>query len=105
VHGNLCSVLEPLHLKERRSNLWVDIICIDQANNTEKSHQVRLMQQICQNASRVVMFVGKELRFLASYSRLMTLLLPLSWRRDNFGQDWYGRATTKPRPSFQYRHE
>jgi hypothetical protein len=38
--------------------LWVDQICIDQRNNEEKSHQVRLMRPILSTASKVLAWLG-----------------------------------------------
>lgn len=38
--------------------LWIDAICIDQANLTERGHQVRLMANIYGKASRVLTWLG-----------------------------------------------
>ncbi|KAF4810289.1 Heterokaryon incompatibility protein 6, OR allele [Colletotrichum tropicale] len=43
---------------ERHFNFWVDAICIDQQNDTERSDQVQLMGKIYQSASRVVAWLG-----------------------------------------------
>lgn len=40
--------------------LWVDQLCIDQANKAEKSQQVQLMGQIYQRATQVVVWLGSE---------------------------------------------
>ncbi len=37
---------------------WIDQICINQLDNTEKQHQVVLMKDIYQNASRVISYLG-----------------------------------------------
>lgn len=49
-----------LRLRNRSSDrlLWVDAICIDQANDTEKSIQVWRMANIYSNASRVRVWLG-----------------------------------------------
>jgi hypothetical protein len=39
--------------------LWIDAICIDQANNTEKSIQVSRMATVYSNASRVRVWLGE----------------------------------------------
>lgn len=41
--------------------LWVDAICIDQVNYEERSSQVLLMGEIYSNASRVVVWLGKDI--------------------------------------------
>lgn len=40
--------------------LWVDAICIDQGNKEERSQQVRLMDRIYANATRVLVWLGEE---------------------------------------------
>jgi len=39
--------------------LWVDVICIDQSNNTEKGSQILLMAEIYAKASRVIVWLGE----------------------------------------------
>lgn len=39
-------------------SLWIDQICIDQANNNEKNHQVSFMSRIYRDASLVVVWLG-----------------------------------------------
>ncbi|KAF2033553.1 HET-domain-containing protein, partial [Setomelanomma holmii] len=38
--------------------LWVDQLCIDQENATERSHQVRLMSEIYKRCTSVIMWLG-----------------------------------------------
>lgn len=42
------------------ASVWIDAICIDQSNNMERGHQVRLMPQIYQQATRVLMYIGEH---------------------------------------------
>lgn len=48
------------HLRRRvfSRHLWIDAICIDQSSLTERSHQVSLMDQIFQRATRVIVWLG-----------------------------------------------
>ena len=39
--------------------MWIDSVCINQTDNTEKSHQVRKMQTIYAKAARVTVCLGK----------------------------------------------
>jgi hypothetical protein len=51
----------PYHLGPDTScYLWIDQLCIDQASNKEKNHQVRLMSDIYREAREVVVWLGKE---------------------------------------------
>jgi len=40
--------------------LWVDAICINQADNDEKGRQVQLMAKIYSKASRVIVWLGES---------------------------------------------
>jgi hypothetical protein len=60
VRQNLSHFLrQRLHM-ERDSHewLWIDAICINQANDSEQTHQVRLMAEIYGKASQVVVWLG-----------------------------------------------
>jgi hypothetical protein len=56
---NLAAALH--HLTGHRDLiLWVDAICINQKDNAEKSWQVRQMQQVYQQANRVLVWLGES---------------------------------------------
>ena len=48
------------YLRSQHCWLWVDLICIDQNNISEKGHQVRLMSQIYVNAQRTIVWLGED---------------------------------------------
>ncbi|TGO21425.1 hypothetical protein BPAE_0221g00200 [Botrytis paeoniae] len=58
VTANLYTAL--LHLRDRtfERNIWVDSICINQGDDTEKSHQIQLMAKIFGQANRVIVYLG-----------------------------------------------
>lgn len=39
--------------------IWVDAICINQSDNEEKEHQIRLMAEIYAKANRVIVWLGE----------------------------------------------
>ncbi|TVY50871.1 Heterokaryon incompatibility protein 6,OR allele [Lachnellula cervina] len=41
-----------------RSKVWIDALCVNQADTTERNHQVRLMAQIYRNAEEVLVWLG-----------------------------------------------
>ena len=55
---NLWVALHYLRDTHRPRELWLDAVCIDQANMQERSHQVQLMGLIYQSASRVLAWLG-----------------------------------------------
>ncbi|KAF2996079.1 hypothetical protein E8E13_004425 [Curvularia kusanoi] len=57
ITGNLLDFLEACDIQ---GYLWIDALCIDQGNNGEKSHQVNLMSQIYEKATRVYVWLGPE---------------------------------------------
>ncbi|KAI1098463.1 heterokaryon incompatibility protein-domain-containing protein [Jackrogersella minutella] len=59
ITANLYAALQ--HLRPESGpprNLWVDAVCIDQANFRERSQQVAFMPSIYQKATRVVVWLG-----------------------------------------------
>ncbi|KAF6818395.1 heterokaryon incompatibility protein [Colletotrichum musicola] len=58
VTPNVASLLRSLRHATDHRVLWIDAICINQANASERSAQVRLMRQIYSRARRVVIWLG-----------------------------------------------
>ena len=61
---NLHDALQQFRLNQYKNGmskrkLWIDAICIQQADNAEKSSQLRLMRDIYARASSVLMWLGK----------------------------------------------
>lgn len=56
------SLFEAMQELRRRefSRLWIDAICINQNDVTEKSHQVRRMGDIYLNATQTIAWLGRE---------------------------------------------
>ncbi|KAI8623268.1 heterokaryon incompatibility protein-domain-containing protein [Xylariaceae sp. FL1651] len=57
---NLSSALRHLRYKDRSRALWVDAICINQSDMSERATQVKRMADIYQQASRVVVWLGPD---------------------------------------------
>lgn len=55
---NLHAALRRLRVRDRKRQLWVDQLCIDQANIDEKIHQVRMMSQIYSACRRCIIWFG-----------------------------------------------
>lgn len=60
VTPNLRTALQHLRFPDRTRVMWVDALCIDQANDVEKGPQVAMMGQLFECASRVVVWLGPE---------------------------------------------
>lgn len=59
VRLNLWKFLRLSRERKETRPLWIDAICIDQGNKKERGHQVRLMGQIYNTASQVLVWLGK----------------------------------------------
>ncbi|KAF7539643.1 hypothetical protein G7054_g1984 [Neopestalotiopsis clavispora] len=59
VTANLARALRRLRKTDQERHLWVDAICINQADNNEKSHQVNLMKEVYTNAVEGLMWLGE----------------------------------------------
>ncbi|KAK1819876.1 hypothetical protein LTR12_005751 [Friedmanniomyces endolithicus] len=60
INPSLAGALRRFRLPEESRCLWVDAICINQADNAEKSAQVRSMFTIFRKAWRVLAWLGDE---------------------------------------------
>jgi len=49
---------ERFHVQKRVCRLWIDAICIHQADDVEKAGQIPLMTMIYSNAQRVIVWLG-----------------------------------------------
>ncbi|KAH7078181.1 heterokaryon incompatibility protein-domain-containing protein [Paraphoma chrysanthemicola] len=58
VTSNCYSALSRLRFKSEPRILWIDAICIDQDNVSEKNHQIGLMFKIYSRAANVVIYLG-----------------------------------------------
>ncbi|KAH8743660.1 heterokaryon incompatibility protein-domain-containing protein [Hyaloscypha finlandica] len=54
VARNLLEAMQNLCHEQTGFTIWIDAICINQGNIKERNHQVGLMKDIYQNASRVI---------------------------------------------------
>lgn len=59
VTANCYDALQQLRLSFRTRTLWIDSICVNQANEEEKSHEVSLMRDIYSQAKKVYIWLGK----------------------------------------------
>lgn len=57
---NLAEALRYLRYEDRPRVLWIDAICVDQNNTTERGHQVLRMADIYRHATRVIIWLGPE---------------------------------------------
>ncbi|KAH8643121.1 hypothetical protein IG631_00584 [Alternaria alternata] len=58
VSSTLHVALEHLRYRSQECKIWIDAICIDQANLSERNSQVAIMRQIYRNAARVIIWIG-----------------------------------------------
>lgn len=79
---------EQSHEAHLRDNLWIDAICIDQNSGLEKNHQVAQMGKIYMNATKVVMWLGKN-------DRISSEILSKTTLRDYFGFVWFNEYWTR----------
>jgi hypothetical protein len=56
---NLEAFLRRIRLPDRHRSLWVDALCINQQDNSEKAHQVHLMGNIYKNCQQGLIWLGE----------------------------------------------
>jgi len=60
ISENLDRALRRVRQTEQHLYLWVDAICINQDDATEKEYQISMMQQIYRSARQVVVYLGEQ---------------------------------------------
>ena len=56
---NVGELIRQLYLWDPPRKVWIDAVCVNQADNTEKEHQVRRMHETYFAAERVLVWLGK----------------------------------------------
>lgn len=57
--ANLDQALRSLRLRDQDRTIWIDAICINQADITERGHQVAQMGKIYESATAVTAWLGE----------------------------------------------
>jgi hypothetical protein len=57
---NLASAIRHLRRTDQPRLMWIDAVCINQADTNERNHQVRQMRQIYQGANEVIVWLGSD---------------------------------------------
>ncbi|KAH7076619.1 heterokaryon incompatibility protein-domain-containing protein [Paraphoma chrysanthemicola] len=60
IREDLALALMYLRHKEKTRTLWIDAICIDQANSVERNQQVQMMSRIYTRADNVCIWLGEQ---------------------------------------------
>lgn len=58
--SSAASALQRMRLPDRTRAIWIDAICINQADDVEKSHQVAFMADIYSHTSRNLVWLGPD---------------------------------------------
>lgn len=75
VSPDLESSIRHLRYSDRSRKIWIDAICLNQADDTEKSTQIPIMHLIYQRATQVVVYLGvpsRESHLAMEYVRNVT---------------------------------
>ena len=60
IKGNLAAALRRFRYEECERRLWVDALCINQADHRERARQVALMARIYSKAARTLVWLGED---------------------------------------------
>lgn len=86
VTRNLLEALQALRLRDATRTFWIDAICINQADNREKSIQVSIMRQIYSKATHVVIWLGEP---------TMKITRALNFMRETLSDDHAMHSTSR----------
>ncbi|KAF2812630.1 HET-domain-containing protein [Mytilinidion resinicola] len=93
ISRSLESAMRHLRAEKQSVWLWIDQICINQADTTEKEHQIPLMRLIYSHASNTVVWLGDDGEDSPSiaFETLMTLHSSLQFNDNQFGPEDFER--------------
>lgn len=104
VTENLHHALRYLRYKDRDRILWIDLICIDQNNFQERSHQVAQMRDIYKEAENVLIWLGLptyDTNLFMDFIRGYQQRLGIQWNgvpQANFWADTWLKSNSKEHP-------
>ncbi|KAN0096027.1 HET domain containing protein [Hyaloscypha variabilis] len=82
---NLCAALRRMRSDSQGGTLWVDAVCINQADNVEKSGQIPMMKDIYTDASIVTVWLGEQENYSELVMRLISVASHLYEQDENVG--------------------
>ena len=92
---NLHSALKELRYADHERLLWVDAVCINQGDNTEKSSQVQMMRDIYAKASITVVWLGKATHntgptfdFVRAFGTAHATMMDTLWKNQIAQSTW-----------------
>jgi hypothetical protein len=94
VRQNLLDFLQVARKNHHSSPLWIDALCIDQDNYTERSHQVQQMGSIYSHAQEVLVWLGNDsatAKIFADLSHQQVRVasrIPVESQGSSSGFDW-----------------
>jgi hypothetical protein len=94
VSSNLHSALRQLRHHRDGVKIWVDSICINQKDNTERTRQVSIMRDIYARSLEVVIWLGES----GQKDHLGEMVLPMLTADESVSlYQWYGDRTDLPK--------
>jgi hypothetical protein len=91
---NLEEALRAIRLPDRVRVLWADAICIHQNDAEERGQQVRLMDKIYAGAHKVLIWLGQDLRNIASRTFATIVDSPTPYHATHHGEDVFDAVCT-----------
>lgn len=108
IHAELFNAIHTLRAPNSSRLIWADAICIDQTNNVEKAHQVRIMGHIYGAAENVAVYLGKPsekseegMRYLKFFTDSNNLLEDPPWLYSGLPEVEDNLADILARPWFE----
>ncbi len=65
VTPHLYEALKRLRLSDKKRSIWIDQVCIDQGNYTERSQQIQFMNRLYKHARHILVWLGSDTESVA----------------------------------------
>ncbi|KAI4945584.1 hypothetical protein J4E91_007927 [Alternaria rosae] len=100
VTATLYVALEHLRDASQERKIWIDAICINQKDITERNSQVAIMRKIYRNATRVIVWIGPATESSEQAMEFLEMLATARKHRKWYTIDWskFDQKNKEPNP-------
>lgn len=98
---NLANLLSDIQMPDAQQSLWIDALCINQKDTSERNRQLKRMAEIYYNAAGVLCYIGRPDQYSDIALDFVPVLQQPMMKRDENGE-WYAPGQVSNATSKQH---
>lgn len=103
VPASSVKLLRRLRLEDKPRSLWIDAVCINQADLDERAAQVQLMAPVYQNAAQCLIWLGERTPKTDMVMDCIRYISKTLYKELSQATDGFSKFRTPPPSSFKYK--